>query len=134
MNINIDVYLLSRCEYLVCTFSSNVCRLSYEIMNSAADASTRFTSLDDMYYYNNQIRRLNIAILPHKANGPQEMDLQVGDEIEIIRNKWNGYSKGTHLKTNKTLLYPTFKVIQKIEVMSFASYPSVEINTKILDE
>jgi len=89
-----------------------VCRLAYEIINGIkpTDASTLFDSLDDVYYFSDRIRRLHVAILPHKSNRPQEMNLQVGDEIEVIGNEWNGYSKGTHLKTNKTLLYPTFKV------------------------
>jgi len=77
------------------------------------DASAQFTSLDDAYYFNDQIRRLHVAVLPHKAKRPQEMDLKVGDEIEVIENQWNGYSKGIHLRTNKSLLYPTFKVAYK---------------------
>lgn len=98
--------------FLTPNFSFKVCRLAYEIMNGIKfeDASAQFASLDDVYYFNNQIRRLNVAVLPHKANGPQEMDLQVGDEIEVINNLWNGYSKGINLRTNKSLLYPTFKV------------------------
>jgi len=89
-----------------------MCRLAYEKMNGIqnTDASTQFTSLDDIYHFSDRIRRLHVATLPHKSNRPQEMDLQVGDEIEVIGNKHNGYSVGTHLRTNKTLLYPTFKV------------------------
>ncbi|XP_022177853.1 alpha-(1,6)-fucosyltransferase-like [Myzus persicae] len=135
LNINIDLYFLSQCDYLVCTFSSHVCRLAYEIINGIKpiDASTWFASLDDVYYFSDRIRRLHVAILPHKSNRPQEMDLQVGDEIEVVGNEWNGYSKGTHLKTNKTLLYPTFKVIKKIEAMYFTSYPDVKINSEELE-
>jgi len=100
-------------EFETPNFSLQVCRLAYEIVNGLkpVDASAQFTSLDDEYYFSDQIRRLNVAILPHKANRPQEMDLQVGDEIEVAGNQWDGYSKGTHLRTNKTLLYPTFKVV-----------------------
>ncbi|CAI6344318.1 unnamed protein product [Macrosiphum euphorbiae] len=136
VNINIDLFFLSQCNYLVCTFSSHVCRLAYEIINGNkyADASTQFTSLDDVYYFSDQIRRLHVAILPHKSNRPQEMDLQVGDEIEVAGNELNGYSKGTHLRTNKTLLYLTFKVIQKIEVMYFESYPDIKISSEELED
>ncbi|XP_060868925.1 alpha-(1,6)-fucosyltransferase-like isoform X2 [Metopolophium dirhodum] len=136
MNINIDLFFLSQCNYLVCTFSSHVCRLAYEIINGIkyADASTQFISLDDVYHFSDQIHRLHVAILPHKSNRPQEMDLQVGDEIEVAGNKWNGYSKGTHLRTNKTLLYPTFKLIQKNEVMYFASYPDIKISSEELED
>ena len=33
-NIILDVWLLSETDYLVCTFSSQVCRLAYELMQS----------------------------------------------------------------------------------------------------
>ena len=37
-----DIHLLSECDYLVCTFSSQVCRIAYEIMQqSHVDASDR---------------------------------------------------------------------------------------------
>ncbi|XP_060868919.1 alpha-(1,6)-fucosyltransferase-like isoform X2 [Metopolophium dirhodum] len=131
MDIITDVYFLSHhCDYLVCTFSSNVCRLSYEIMNSLQpDASAKFTSLDDTFYFSGQVHRLNVAIISHKSEGPEEMDLEVGDEIEVAGNHWDGYSKGTNLRTKKTLLYPTFKVTTKIEAFPFASYPNITINT-----
>ncbi|XP_025202573.1 alpha-(1,6)-fucosyltransferase-like [Melanaphis sacchari] len=136
INININIHFLSRYDYLVCTFSSHICRLAYEKMNGPKfeDVSAQFTSLDDLYYFSNQVRRLNIAVLPHKANKPKEMDLQVGDEIEFAENLWNGYSKGTNFRTNKSLLYPTFKVTRKIEVMSFASYPDMKIDAEELEK
>jgi len=33
-NIILDVIMLSECDHLVCTFSSQVCRLAYELMQS----------------------------------------------------------------------------------------------------
>ncbi|XP_060867350.1 alpha-(1,6)-fucosyltransferase-like [Metopolophium dirhodum] len=131
MNINIEIHILAHCDYLVCTFSSNVCRLAYEIMNSLEpDSSAKFTSLDDTFYFSGQVHRLDVAIISHKSEGPEEMDLEVGDEIEVAGNHWDGYSKGTNLRTKKTLLYPTFKVTRKIEVLPFASYPNITLNTE----
>lgn len=132
MNINIDLYFLAyHCDHLVCTFSSNVCRIAYEIMNSLQpDASAKFTSLDDTFYFSGQNHRLNVALISHKADGPEEMDLEVGDEIEVAGNHWDGYSLGINLRTHQTLLYPTFKVTTKIEVLPFASYPNITLNTE----
>lgn len=80
-------------------------------MNSIhPDASNLYTSLDDIYYYGGQKRRLHVAVLTHNADGPHEMDLQVGDQIAVAGNHWDGYSKGTNLRTKKSGLYPTFKV------------------------
>lgn len=86
--------------------------MAYEIKNGLQleDSLAWFTSMGDEYSFNDQTRKRYVAVLPHKANGPHEMDLQVGDEIEVVGNQRNGYSNGTHLRTNKTLLYPTFKV------------------------
>jgi len=92
-------------------FLLQLCRLAYEIMNSLQpDASAKFASLDDTFYFSGQVHRLNVALISHKADGSDEMDLEVGDEIEVAGNHWNGYSKGKNLRTMKTLLYPSFKV------------------------
>lgn len=88
-----------------------VCRLAYEIMNSFySDASTQYTSLDDTYYFGGQKPRINEIVLNHKATGPLEIDLKIGDKISVAGNLWNGYSDGIILRTRKSGLYPTFKV------------------------
>lgn len=56
--IILDIHLLSRSDFLVCTFSSNVCRLAYEIMQSldqnvsdgVIEPHNRCKSVDDAYY------------------------------------------------------------------------------------
>lgn len=112
----VDIHFLSLSDHLVCTFSSQLCRIAYEIMNSLyPDASTRYTSLDDIYYFGGQNYRLNEAVLSHKTNNQYEIDLQVGDQIYVFGNHWNGYSKGKNLRTKRIGLYPTFKVIPKIQ-------------------
>jgi len=100
-------------------------------MNSLQpDASEKFTSLDDTFYFSGQVHRLNVALISHKADGPEEMDLEVGDEIEVVGNHWDGYSKGRHLRTKKTILYPTFKVKliqQKLNSERRANYQSKNV-------
>lgn len=51
----IDIMRLASADFLVCTFSSNMCRLAYELMQTKyhGDASWRFRSLDDSYYFHN---------------------------------------------------------------------------------
>ena len=49
-SIILDLYFLSKSDYLVCTFSSNVCRLTYEMMQAEkTDASNWWYSLDTGY-------------------------------------------------------------------------------------
>lgn len=71
--ILLDIHLLSLSDHLVCTFSSQVCRVAYEIMQTYdVDATSHFTSLDDVYYYGGQnghssvVRtETGISFLPH---------------------------------------------------------------------
>jgi len=47
-----DIEMLSRCDYIVCTFSSNVGRTAYELMQrNEIDASQNYFSLDSGYLF-----------------------------------------------------------------------------------
>lgn len=85
--------------------------MAYELINTDhPDASTRFKSLDDVYFFSGQTSRLNKVVLDHEADGPPEIDLKMGDTLMVAGNHWDGYSKGTNSRTGKTGLYPSFKV------------------------
>lgn len=125
--IIIDIHLLSLSDYLVCTFSSQVCRVAYEIMQTFyPDASDRFKSLDDVYYYGGQNAHNVEAVLPHNAKNPEEISLRKGDLVGIAGNHWNGYSKGRNERTHQAGLFPSFKVVDKVEVADFPKYPNVK--------
>ena len=119
-----DVYMLSRCDYLVCTFSSNVCRLAYELMQSLhVDASKYFTSLDDIYFYSFwRPRHHEVALYSHNATRPDEISLEVGDVLRINDNRWDGYSHGINLRTQQTGLYPSFKTVAKTKILDLPVY------------
>ncbi|XP_055380359.1 alpha-(1,6)-fucosyltransferase [Condylostylus longicornis] len=124
--IILDIHMLSLCDYLVCTFSSQVCRVAYEIMQTLyPDASHRFKSLDDIYYYGGQNAHNRIAVLPHKRRNKDEIHLNVGDSIGIAGNHWNGFSKGKNKRTNEIGLFPSFKVNDKVEKVKLPTYPNV---------
>uniref|UniRef100_A0A224XLR6 Alpha-(1,6)-fucosyltransferase n=1 Tax=Panstrongylus lignarius TaxID=156445 RepID=A0A224XLR6_9HEMI len=124
--IIMDIYFLSQTDYLVCTFSSQVCRVAYEIMQSLHhDASTRFRSLDDIYYFGGQGNHQKVAKLKHKATSPDQMDLELGDIVAVAGNHWDGYSKGRNLRTNRIGLYPSFKVDDVVETAEFPTFPEV---------
>ncbi|KAF5294266.1 hypothetical protein FQR65_LT10852 [Abscondita terminalis] len=119
----LDVHILSHSKFLVCTFSSNICRLAYELMQiNYEDASARVASLDDVYYDLQQNTNQRITILSHRAQSAQEIDLLPGDIVHIIDNHWNGYSKGKNLRTKKHGLFPSFKVDMSMEIVKFPTY------------
>ncbi|KAL1239860.1 fucosyltransferase [Trichinella spiralis] len=106
-----DVHFLSLCDFLVCTFSSQVCRLAYELMQTRGDdMAYAFRSLDDVYYFGGQHPHDVTALMDHKPEGPDEIELKIGDRIGIAGNHWNGYSKGVNRRTQKSGFYPSYKV------------------------
>ncbi|KAK3745546.1 hypothetical protein QZH41_012460 [Actinostola sp. cb2023] len=119
-----DIQMLSECDFLVCTFSSQVCRLGYEMMQARhPDASKYFQSLDDIYYFGGQSGHNVRAIVPHEAQNRDEISFEVGDLVGIAGNHWDGYSKGTNFRTGQSGLYPSWKVE---EVMDTAKFPTYE--------
>lgn len=128
-----DVFALAECDFVVCTFSSQVslyqhlnffvyistcsinfgivcttllclqvCRLAYELIQAKhADASERFVSLDDIYYYGGGNGLTQVAVAPHKPRHDDEIELRVGDRIGVAGNHWNGMSKGTNMRTHR---------------------------------
>ncbi|PAA85849.1 hypothetical protein BOX15_Mlig000795g1, partial [Macrostomum lignano] len=115
-----DVLLLSKTDYLVCTFSSQVCRLAYELMQVGRDdSSDRFHSLDDVYYFGGQLPLEVTARFAHKARDSSELDLSPGDVIGLAGNHWDGYSLGQSRRLGRNGLFPAYKtelVVRKAEM------------------
>ncbi|RWS22711.1 hypothetical protein B4U80_00085 [Leptotrombidium deliense] len=132
-NIILDIWLLSESDHLVCTFSSQVCRLAYELMQTRGvdnkdlkiDWSDAFISLDDIYYFGGQSEHNQIAILSHKAKDKQEIDFKVGDTIGIAGNHWNGFSKGVNRRSQQNGLYPGFKTIEEVKTAYFKAFDEI---------
>ncbi|OCT66425.1 hypothetical protein XELAEV_18042675mg [Xenopus laevis] len=119
----LDIHFLSQADFLVCTFSSQVCRVAYEIMQTLhPDASAYFHSLDDIYYFGGQNAHNQVAIYPHQPQNADEIPLEPGDIIGVAGNHWDGYSKGINRKLGRTGLYPSYKVKEKIETIKYPSY------------
>lgn len=125
--IVLDIHMLSLCDYLVCTFSSQVCRVAYEIMQTLfPDASDRFKSLDDIYYYGGQNAHNREVVIAHKARNHDEIHMKVGDLVGVAGNHWDGFSKGKNTRTNQIGLFPSFKVVDKVETVQLPTYPNVK--------
>jgi len=65
------------------------------------DASQRFISLDDVYYYGGGVGVLQVAEKVHEPRNDQEIELLAGDTVHLAGNHWNGMSKGTNRRTNR---------------------------------
>lgn len=112
-----DIFFLSQCDFLVCTFSSSICRVPYVLMQTRfVDAAWRFQSLDDVYYFAEQNPHNLLAIFDHEPDlNRGEIELKKGDLVGIAGNHWDGYSKGHNRRTNKIGLFPSYKAINIVE-------------------
>ncbi|GAU93909.1 hypothetical protein RvY_05772 [Ramazzottius varieornatus] len=123
-----DINFLSHSDHLVCTFSSQVCRLAYELMQArVADATDNYDSLDDVYYYGGQNSHNLEAILPHEARTPEEISFKKGDLLGIAGNHWDGYSKGENLETNKRGIFPSYKAVEHFVTVEMPRYEDKEV-------
>jgi len=121
-----DIHMLSLTDYLVCTFSSQVCRIAYEIMQQYhVDASNRFKSLDDIWYYGGQDEHQQEAIYKHHQSHHGEIELEVGDVLGVAGNHWDGFNKGRNHRTNRVGLYPEYKTKEKLRIVQFPTYEKV---------
>lgn len=101
------------------------------MQNFYVDASSRFRSLDDIYYYGGQNAHNVIAVWPHTPKRNGELNIERGDLIGVAGNHWNGFSKGRNLRTNQIGLYPSFKVKEKVEVAKFPTYSEIDKKAQV---
>ncbi len=107
-----------------------MCRLAYELMQHLhVDASRKYYSLDDVYYFTGQQSHNVQAIQDHSLskqtthNG--ELSFKAGDFIGIDGNEKNGYSVGKHVSTHERGLFPSYKVEEHVRVADFPTYNDV---------
>jgi glycoprotein 6-alpha-L-fucosyltransferase len=134
-NVILDIIMLSECDHLVCTFSSQVCRLAYELMQTRQetkdklplDWSEAFYSLDDIYYFGGQGEHNQKAILNHKPFNKQEIEIKIDDVIGVAGNHWNGFSKGLNRHNNQNGLYPGYKTVEKVQTARFKAFQKPDL-------
>ena len=106
--------------------------MAYEMMQQYhPDASNKFKSLDDIWYYDGQDEHQQEAIFPHvalhdgevlvqikthvtKKDVSFQIELKVGDVLAVAGNHWDGFNKGRNIRTNEMGLYPEFKTREKL--------------------
>ena len=91
------------------------------------DASDRFKSLDDIWYFGGQNEHQQIAIMNHKPSEVGEIELKVGDIVKIAGNHWNGFNMGTNHRTEKVGLYPEYKTKEVLDIIDFPTYNHVNL-------
>ncbi|XP_077966436.1 alpha-(1,6)-fucosyltransferase-like isoform X1 [Styela clava] len=116
-----DIYLLSQCDFVACTGSSNICHLVYELFSfHHHDASTRWQSIDHMYYLNDAIFPY-VAISDHSARKDRsEINFRKGDIIEVTHGcPTDGFINSENTNSREKGRVPLYKLRSKPSIDSF---------------
>ncbi|CAF1098029.1 unnamed protein product [Rotaria sordida] len=103
-DILFDIHFLSLCDYLVCTFSSKVCRVVWL-----------------MTPHNQR------AVISHKSISRNKFSFERGDIISLEGGHWNGFSKGSDNINYLTGLYPSYKTEEIVNIIKIYTYPGIQI-------
>lgn len=128
MGFLLDLHLLSISDFIVCTLSSEVCRLAFELMQTHhVDACDRVYSNDFIYYYNGHPPYYYESLIPHTPRYPDEIEAQVGDALQIFTgaNHHVGLIHVTNTRTGKTGKVPRFKLKRRPEIVEFSLYKNL---------
>ncbi|XP_067681584.1 alpha-(1,6)-fucosyltransferase-like [Haliotis asinina] len=127
MGIVYDIHFLSKTDFLVCTFSSQVCRAAYELMQTKhVDASSNFRSLDDIYYYGGQGPHRMTAVEDHEAQSKEELSIVKGSDVYIAGNTWTGDVVVRNHGETRNALVPAYKVDDIVETAQCPRYAEVD--------
>lgn len=122
-----DIKMLSMCDYLVVTFSSNVGRMAYELMQSSStDASQKVVTMDRLYYtvYQNLMKAK--AFIGHHPMSSSDVSMDVEDLILVNHYSVSDYiPKGTNNRTKQWGMLAEFKLELLSEIQDFPLYKSV---------
>ena len=120
--IVMDIYFLSNSDFLVCTMSSNVCRVSYELMQTLhTDASKMAKSIDRDYYVDWSSFRDQRALFDHDPRDNNEIMFVAGETIHYTGTQWDGNNRGIS-QLDKSGRYPTYKAEDIVQTYKFTSY------------
>nr|CAD2123490.1 unnamed protein product [Meloidogyne enterolobii] len=122
-----EIRTLARSRFVVCTFSSNVCRLVYELMQAYQGyAGDNVYSLDYGYAEKWGDKEM-ISISDYKAKNKDEIDALEGDIIIFKKQKLNGFIGGLNTRTKKEGKFPLSLLKEKFK---FLSFPVFSLNTE----
>lgn len=124
LDMIVDLQLLRSTDFVVCTYSSNVCLLLLEHFQvQFPDTTSKLVSLDSMYFTDFRLNRLGRALHRHVPVYERELSLEIGDEFHIYRYKnGNGLYFGFNMRTRRRGFVPVYKielVVQTFEVQPF---------------
>ncbi|XP_039271947.2 alpha-(1,6)-fucosyltransferase-like isoform X1 [Styela clava] len=122
-----DILLLSRCDYIVCTLSSNVCRAAYEAMSAnRVDAATRIHSLDTGHRLKTLFDAPWRATANHTPINSEELRLHKGDKVKVSmsyrESLKDGYVMASNRATGEKGRIPAYKAREELTLLHFSIF------------
>jgi hypothetical protein len=122
-----DMFVLVDSDYVVCTMSSNVCSVIYELMQThPIDSTWKLVSLDSDYYPHSA-KIIEEAVDDHQPENEYQIELKVGDKVltnvrnnigkhlkysALVIHDLMGYKYGLNLRSGKIGTFPGYKTIE----------------------
>ncbi|KII63756.1 Alpha-(1,6)-fucosyltransferase [Thelohanellus kitauei] len=120
-----DIYHLAKSDHLVCTFSSNICRLAYEWMNGQkADGTEDYYSVDDIYFYARQKDSTYSLHLDHTA-GDRLIDTKA--RVYLITTLFERYRTVRFADTPDEYKVPGYKLRENPMYKNFKAFENMEL-------
>ena len=125
-SIILDLYFLSKSDYLVCTFSSNVCRLTYEMMQpEKTDASNWWYSLDNGYMGDWTLVHDQRVLYENTVSTKPE--IVVCDILHCKRERRLGVLRGISDRfPDISFPYDRYKIEEITSIAEFTSYEDID--------
>lgn len=129
-----ELYFLAHSDFLVCTFSSNLCRLAYEMMQSLhVDAPSRIISLDTNYFFHQARPRYLKVRFPHRPSKSAKtkgfLEIDAGQTLTMnTRNvAERGYVQVRDPAGGKKIkLLPDYKIRELLDVVNVTSADKIK--------
>ena len=111
----VDLHFLANADYLVCTMSSNVCRIAYELLiGKGGDVLPAFYSLDLPYHHISDAEYFRIAVADdHRWPYLKRGDLlrkRVVTGLDFDEYRQNGFFYGFNLQLKHFGDFPSYKL------------------------
>ena len=128
-----DIHILSLCDHLVCTMTSNICRLAYELQQTRLNKGpANVNSLDTVWHFFGHDKFVAFATSDYKPRDqPDMLSMKTGDVItftDVYKAPFyerKGYILGYNTNTTKTGYLPLQKIQRVIKVAEHPAYPKI---------
>nr|CAD2192521.1 unnamed protein product [Meloidogyne enterolobii] len=121
--------ILAKCQFIVCTFSSNACQLVYELMQVyQGDAVENIHSLDYIYEMNKELEATTEYKPPQEHPiMPEELWAEKGDVIEALSPvHQDGFIRAKNYRLKKVGSFPMYLLKKHLKFENFSIFANIQ--------